>query len=258
MPRLRAAPARAASFGGCWSITRSTPRSPRAERASPASSAAQAAHYVDGGIDDAWPMMWIHGPMWGYAAATSHPMAATSARSLSTRTAGQQRRPGWIGSRCDGTHPTQTPPSRRPITSADRPLGESESSSRTGSPDRKPSAATLDAAATLLRAAPSQRFRIVATEFRHNDPTKTSAARKPASRPSAPPCNRAASTSRASSSPAKAAPATTSSDRRPSNECSGAASTSNGIRGQRAERRAQKQGAGSIFCPLPSALCPLK
>lgn len=165
------------SFGGCWSVnTFHSTLTQSGARITGVLGGAKQPTYVDGGIDGrVAKLMWIHGPMWGYAAATLTPdgrnlSAITFHEEPLVNNAGQ----AWIGSRCDET----APPSSSPLTPADylRRIGRWTMSGIVfDGEDRliaEPSAATLDAAVTLLQAAPSQRFRIVATEFRNNDPNE--------------------------------------------------------------------------------------
>ena len=114
--------------------------------------------------------MWMHGPMWGYAAATLTP----DGRNLSAITfyeeplvdnVGQ----AWIGSRCE-TPNAVTPPA--PAEYLRRVGHWTMSGIVFDGNDRlidEPSRAVLDAATTLIQSASAERFRIVAQEFRSND-----------------------------------------------------------------------------------------
>jgi outer membrane protein OmpA-like peptidoglycan-associated protein len=170
-------PSERQSFGGCWSInTFASTLTQDGARVTGVLGGAKQPTYVDGGIDGrVAKLMWIHGPMWGYAAATLTPdgrniSAITFHEEPTVNNAGQ----AWIGSRCKAT----TRPPQTPLTPADylRRIGRWSMSGIVFDGEERllaePSAATLDAAAALLRAAPSQRFRIVATEFRNNDPNE--------------------------------------------------------------------------------------
>jgi outer membrane protein OmpA-like peptidoglycan-associated protein len=168
------------SFDGCWSInTFDSTLFQNGARITGIIGGPKQPTYVDGGIDGrVAKLMWIQGPMWGYAAATLTP----DGRNISAITfheeplffsAGQ----AWIGSRCDETA-ARAANAISLLTPADylRRTGRWALSGivfdREDRLIEEPSAGTLDAAATLLRAAPSQRFRIVATEFRYNDPNE--------------------------------------------------------------------------------------
>ena len=174
-------PSERQSFAGCWSIN--TFRSTLAQngaRITGVLGGIKEPTYVDGGMEGRVArLMWIHGPMWGYAAATLTPdgqdiSAITFHEEPIFQNMGAALIGERIGSRCDET----APPSQSPLTPADylRRIGRWTMSGIVfDAEDRliaEPSAATLDAAAALLQAAPSQRFRIVATEFRNNDPNE--------------------------------------------------------------------------------------
>ncbi len=173
-------PSERQSFGGCWSInTFDATLLQNGARITGVVGGPKGPTYVDGGIDGRVArLMWIHGPMWGYAAATLTP----DGRNISAITFHEEPLFGrvgqaWIGSRCDETA-GRAPHEASPLTPADylRRIGRWTMSGIVfDGQDRlieEASAGTLDAAATLLRAAPSQRFRIVATEFRNNDPNE--------------------------------------------------------------------------------------
>jgi outer membrane protein OmpA-like peptidoglycan-associated protein len=174
-------PAERQSFGGCWSVnTFPSTLTQSGARVTGVLGGAKQPTYVDGGIEGRVArLMWIHGPMWGYAAATLTPDGRNiSAITFHEEPIFQNVAQAWIGerlgSRCDGT----PLPSKSILTPADylRRIGRWTMSGIVfDGEDRliaEPSAATLDAAATLLRAAPSQLFRIVATEFRNNNPNE--------------------------------------------------------------------------------------
>jgi len=174
-------PSERQSFAGCWSINtfNATLRQSGA-RITGVLGGAKGPTYFDGGIEGRVArLMWIHGPMWGYAAATLTP----DGRNISAITfheepifqgAGTALIGERIGSRCD----EKSSNTNSPLTPADylRRIGRWTMSGIVFDAEERliaePSAATLDAAATILQAAPSQRFRIVATEFRNNDPNE--------------------------------------------------------------------------------------
>jgi outer membrane protein OmpA-like peptidoglycan-associated protein len=173
-------PSERQSFGGCWSInTFEATLLQSGARITGVLGGVKGPTYVDGGIEGRVArLMWIHGPMWGYAAATltldGHSISAITFHEEPLITSGGQ---AWIGSRCDETA-ARKPNLISRLTPGDylRRIGHWTMSGIVfDGEDRlieEPSAATLDAAVTLLRAAPSQRFRIVATEFRNNDPNE--------------------------------------------------------------------------------------
>jgi outer membrane protein OmpA-like peptidoglycan-associated protein len=174
-------PSERQSFAGCWSVnTFDATLRQNGARITGVLGGAKGPTYVDGGIEGRVArLMWIHGPMWGYAAATLTPDGRNiSAITFHEEPNFQNVGPAWIGerigSRCDETASA----SNSPLTPADylRRIGRWTMSGIVfDAEDRlipEPSAATLDAAAALLQAAPAQRFRIVATEFRNNDPNE--------------------------------------------------------------------------------------
>jgi hypothetical protein len=166
------------SFGGCWSInTFDATLIQNGARITGVLGGVKGLTYVDGGIEGrVAKLMWIHGPMWGYAAATLTPdgrnISAITIHEEPLNNFGQ----AWIGSRCDETA-ARAPNLTSRLTPADylRRVGHWTMSGIVfDGEDRlieEPSAATLDAAATLLRT-PLQQFRIVAKEFRNNDPNE--------------------------------------------------------------------------------------
>jgi outer membrane protein OmpA-like peptidoglycan-associated protein len=169
-------PSERQSFAGCWSInTFHSTLTQSGARITGVLGGTKERTYVDGGIEGRVArLMWMRGPMWGYAAATLTPDGRNiSAITFHEEPIFQNVGTALIGERCD-----ETAPSNSPLTPADylRRIGRWTMSGIVfDAEDRlieEPSAATLDAAATLLQAAPAQRFRIVATEFRNNDPNE--------------------------------------------------------------------------------------
>ena len=160
------------SFGGCWSVNTfaSTLIQNGARITGIIGGPGQPTH-VDGGIEGrVAKLMWMRGPMWGYAAATLTP----DGRSLSAITFHEEPAvnnvgQAWIGSRCET--PTTT---ASPLTPADFLPRAGDWAVAGIIFDGKdqlieaPSRDVLDAAAALIQAAPNERFRIVAQEFRDN------------------------------------------------------------------------------------------
>lgn len=161
------------SFGGCWSInTFDAALTQTGARITGVIGGPKQPTYVDGGIEGrVAKLMWMRGPMWGYAAATLTPdgrglSAITFHEEPAVNNVGQ----AWIGSRCET--PNAAP---SPLTPADylRRAGHWTMSGIIFDGNDQlidePSRDVLDAAAALIQAAPNERFRIVAQEFRSND-----------------------------------------------------------------------------------------
>ena len=167
------------SFGGCWSInTFDATLVQNGARITGILGGVKQPTYVDGGIDGrVAKLMWIHGPMWGYAAAT----LTADGRNISAITFHEEPifqnfGQAWIGSRCDENAPrSNAANASSPLTPADylRRIGRWTMAGIVFDQQdhliEEPSVATLDAAAALINAAPKQRFRIIAQEFRSND-----------------------------------------------------------------------------------------
>jgi outer membrane protein OmpA-like peptidoglycan-associated protein len=165
-------PAERLSFDGCWTInTYPAMLVQRGARVTGVIGGTKHPMYVDGGVEGrVAKLMWMRGPMWGYAAATLTP----GARGITAITFHEdprihQQGEAWIGDRCEqaSINGTKTPAdyvrrTGRWMMSGIVFDGEEQLI-------EEPSRDTLDAAAALLRAAPAERFRIVAREFRQND-----------------------------------------------------------------------------------------
>ena len=168
------APAERYSFGGCWDMnTNRATFVQRGARITGTITGTKFPTYVDGGIEGrVAKLMWMRGPMWGYAVATLTPDGnGISAVTFHEEPIFNQVGETWIGRRCDDR------------TASIAPLPPAEYLRRSGhwmlsglvfdAEERlieEPSRETLDAAAALIQGAPSQRFRIIAREFRNNDP----------------------------------------------------------------------------------------
>ncbi len=176
-------PAERQSFAGCWSInTFAATLLQNGARITGLLGGPKEPTYVDGGIEGRVArLMWIHGPMWGYAAATLTPDGRNiSAITFHEEAIAQHVGRSWIGermgSRCDDARPSYA--ATAPLTPADylRRIGRWTMSGIVFDGQdgliAEPSAPTLDAAAALIQAAPAQRFRIVATEYRGNNPNE--------------------------------------------------------------------------------------
>lgn len=169
-------PAERLSFDGCWNInTHSAMLVQRGARVTGVIGGTKHPMYVDGGVEGrVAKLMWMRGPMWGYAAATLTPGArGISAITFHEDPVINQQGEAWIGDRCDTKAAKAM--NLAPLTPADymRRTGRWMMSGIVFDGEEhlieEPSRETFDAAATLLRAAPAERFRIVAREFRNND-----------------------------------------------------------------------------------------
>jgi hypothetical protein len=167
-------PAERFSFDGCWTInTRPARLVQRGARITGAVGVDRLT-FVDGGMDGrVAKLMWMRGPMWGYVTATVTP----DGRGLSAMTFHEEPVNGraaeaWFGNRCDAT-PNAMPALPAPIAYLRR-IGHWTMSGVVFDADEhlidEPSRPVLDDAAALIRAMPSQRLRIIAHEFHHNDP----------------------------------------------------------------------------------------
>ncbi|HEX8616932.1 MAG TPA: hypothetical protein VF911_05015, partial [Thermoanaerobaculia bacterium] len=156
------------SFDGCWTIngqqaviTQQGARVTGVIQSDPVT-------VLDGGTDGRVArLMWMRGPQWGYAAVT----LTADQRALSALTFHQNPLTGyvgraWFGTRCESGQKLETAP---PVHF----LNQSGQWTMSGLAfdDREQlvetlSRSTLDELVNLMKLAPSQRFRIVAHEFR--------------------------------------------------------------------------------------------
>jgi hypothetical protein len=164
------------SFDGCWTInTFPATLVQNGARITGVIGGPNGPTYVDGGIDGrVAKLMWLHGAMWGYAAATLTPdgnglSAVTFHQDALVNNGGA----AWIGERCATTNGA-TPPAPAEYL---RRVGRWTMSGLIFDGEEhlieEPSREVLDAAASLLQAEPAQRFRISAMEFRGNDPSES-------------------------------------------------------------------------------------
>jgi hypothetical protein len=166
------------SFGGCWTInTFDATLVQHGARVTGVLGGPTQPTYVDGGIDGrVAKLMWMRGPMWGYAAATLTPdgrniSAITFHEEPNLQHVGQ----AWIGSRCETAGATHAALPALPANFLRRTGHWTMSGLIFDAQDRlieEPSRDVIDAAIALINAAPAQRFRIVASEFRHHDPAQ--------------------------------------------------------------------------------------
>jgi F5/8 type C domain len=168
------------SFGGCWRINHRAARFTQlGARITGFIEGRSGPMYIDGGIEGrVAKLMWMRGPMWGYAAATLTPDGkGISAVIFHEEPKLQHQGEAWIGARCDADSSLERW-ALGPSDPADflARAGHWTMSGLVFDAEERivegPSAATLDAAASLLAAAPKQPFAIIAREFRHNDPAE--------------------------------------------------------------------------------------
>jgi hypothetical protein len=165
-------PAERRSFDGCWSIN--THRTTLVQHGARITGVINGPKptFIDGGVDGrVAKLLWMRGPMWGYAAATLTPDGrGLSAIQFHEEPHLNRNGEGWIGHRCNDTFAMSALPSPADYF---RRIGHWTMSGLVFDADEhlldEPSKATLDDAAKLIAAMPSQRFRIVAREFRNND-----------------------------------------------------------------------------------------
>jgi hypothetical protein len=161
------------SFDGCWTINGAQSRLAQEGRRIRGVIGGEQPTAIDGAVDGRVArVMWVRGPMWGYAAMTLAP----EAKALSAVTFHQEILIGnaggaWFGEPCNS--PLQL--------NAAGPLTFLARSGRwsmfglafdaAGRLDESASAATIDAALAAIASAPrEQRFRIVSREYREATP----------------------------------------------------------------------------------------
>lgn len=169
------APPEQHSFDGCWSLntfpTRLVQRGARITGVIGGSKPT----FIDGGVEGrVAKLLWMRGPMWGTAAAT----LTADGRGLTGITFHEQagynhNGEAWIGQPCDDVSIASALPATASPAAYLRRIGYWTMSGIVFDKDERllaePSRFTLDDAAALIKAAPAQRFRIVAQEFRNND-----------------------------------------------------------------------------------------
>jgi hypothetical protein len=162
-------------FSGCWEVN--LRRAALVQRGAHITGTIEGPRhptYVEGGVEGrVAKLMWMRGPMWGYAAATLTP----DGRGLTGITFHEdplvnQVGEAWFGERCNQA-------------AVGKVLAPADYLRRTGrwmmsglvfdGQERlleEPSRYTMDSAAALIAAVPAQRFRVIAREFRNNDPNE--------------------------------------------------------------------------------------
>jgi hypothetical protein len=167
------------SFDGCWSINTTPARLvQRGARVTGVLGGARQPTFVDGGIEGrVAKLMWMRGPMWGRVTATLTPDGnGISAVTFHEEPQLFQIGESWIGNRCDDTSSAASLPAAAGPAAYLRRVGHWTMSGVVFDAEERlleePSRAALDAAVTLIRTMPAQRCRIVAREFRHNDPNE--------------------------------------------------------------------------------------
>lgn len=162
----------APSFDGCWTVNGSPARLLHDGVRLSGVIGGQRATAIDGGVEGRVArVMWVRGPMWGYAAMT----VAPGRRALSAVTFHEEILIGnagvaWFGEPCDSALQVE---SATPVTFLRRAGRWSMfglSFDGAGRLDEQASTATLAAAAATIASAQQQRFRIVSREFREASP----------------------------------------------------------------------------------------
>lgn len=163
------APPALSRLDGCWAINGQLARFSQ-EGARVIGIIGSRPMIVDGGTDgQVTRLMWIRGPMWGYAAVTLGPDGrALTGVTFHEEAAIQHAGAAWFGAPCGDA--SNAP---RPLSQPERFLQRAGRWSMYGlafdSAGRlieAPSRPTLDAAADLIRRAEGTRFRLIAREFR--------------------------------------------------------------------------------------------
>lgn len=170
-----ARPAQVPAWEGCWTINGSPSRLLQEQNRLSGVIGGERPTAVDGAIDgNVARLMWVRGPMWGYAAMTIAPdgnavSAVTFHEEILVGNAGV----AWFGERCSSPLQIET---ATPVTFLQRAGRWSlfGLSFRTDhSLDTAASQSTLVAAIETLRSAPQgQRFRIVSREYHQDTPAK--------------------------------------------------------------------------------------
>jgi len=166
-----------ASFTGCWDLTSHFARFEQRGARVTGVIGGERPTYLDGGIEGrVAKLMWMRGPMWGYAAATLTPDGrGISAIRFHEEPAWQSYGAAWIGSRveCAGSAGALKAAGLLPHSIFRRTGRWMMSGVIFDDEERmldEPSRAALDDAAALIASMPKQRLRIIAREFRGSDP----------------------------------------------------------------------------------------
>jgi F5/8 type C domain len=163
-------PAEVKPFDGCWTVNGERALIvQRGARITGVIGEGKGVTALDGGTDGRVArVMWMRGPMWGYAAMTisadgRHMSALTFHKNPLTGYSGR----AWIGHRCETNQSFEAMPPAHFVNRAGHwtlnglAFDEREQLIETMSRD------TLETAAKIIAGATTQRFRITAYEFRH-------------------------------------------------------------------------------------------
>lgn len=171
-------PAERLSFDGCWTINTKPARLVQRGARITGVVGGNRPTFVDGGVDGrVAKLMWMRGPMWGYATATLTP----DGRGISAMTFHEEPLmnnvgEAWIGSRCETKVAEAVNATPRPPIDYLRRTGHWTMSGIIFDGEERiidaPSRDALDDAAAVIKAMPSQRFRVIARELRNNDPNE--------------------------------------------------------------------------------------
>jgi hypothetical protein len=168
-------PAERHSFNGCWTVnTRRATFIQRGARITGMIEGPREPTYVDGGMEGrVAKLTWMRGPMWGYAVATLTPDGSgLSGITFHEDPLINQVGVGWIGTRCDSPVTLTLPAPADYLRRMRRWMMAGVLFDGNEQLLEEPSGPTLDTAAALIRNAPAQRFRVIAREFRNNDPNE--------------------------------------------------------------------------------------
>lgn len=168
-----ASPRPAASWGGCWTINGSPSRILVEDNRLRGVIGGERATAIDGAIEgNVARLMWVRGPMWGYAAMTIAPDGGTfSAVTFHEEILVGNAGGAWFGERCNSPSQIEAAP---PVTFLQR-SGRWSLFGLAFRPDHTLDAGasrrTIDLAIETIRSAPAgQRFRIVSREYRQDSP----------------------------------------------------------------------------------------
>jgi hypothetical protein len=157
------------SIAGCWNVNGMPSTFTQRGASVSGEFSGDRGLIVDGGLNGpVVRLMWMRGPMWGYAALTLAPDSRTlSALTFHEEIVVEYAGAAWFGERVEGCEPSE------PDSHAQRILDHTRRWSMFGlafdENDRligEASRAALDTAASLIAARPSSRFAIVVHEYR--------------------------------------------------------------------------------------------
>ena len=166
------APPRTPSFGGCWTINGVRADLEQRGARITGTIAMDPPLHLDGGTDNRVGLvMWMQGPMWGYAAITRSPDGKhLSGLSFFEEPDSKYSGEGWFGERCEARATPNVPPPQDFLARARHYSLFGLVFDPNERLIEEVSMPTLDAVASLIAASPQTRFRIVARELRYDTP----------------------------------------------------------------------------------------